>query len=66
MHRGQLCIGGVSVQVVGSSSAGVIFDSSLQPFRVSIPAPHGGYLNAKLDFSSTLATPSQRNGPIRD
>jgi hypothetical protein len=29
----------VSVQVVGSSSAGVIFDSSLQPFRVSDCVP---------------------------
>ncbi len=33
-HRAQLCIGGVSVQLVGSRSTDVIFDSGLEPFRV--------------------------------
>jgi len=33
-HRGQFCIGGVSVKVVGSRSTDVVFDPVLDPFRV--------------------------------
>ena len=35
-HRGQLCIGGVSMQVASSRNADVIFDQELEPFRVQL------------------------------
>ncbi len=38
-HRGQLRIGGVSVRLLGSRDADVIFDSGLKPFRVETGAP---------------------------
>jgi hypothetical protein len=38
-QRGTLCIGGVSVQLVGSCANDVVFDPGLEPFRVDTDVP---------------------------